>query len=889
MSASSAMSGAFAHEGQGDGQSEDEHDEDEEVSDSEDGESDNPEGGFNGIALAIHRPVGRKVGTARVSSFIEDTDAPTFCQVPWRAGVTVTDPKSGVLVHAVSLKDPKMIAHRINNNAGNITIVEDVVSDTVLFYGSTSTSNTAALRQSPRFNDGVMSIALRSDVIPANPNLSMDSPPCSPDLVHHLVSLYFTHIHPYFPMIDRAAFTRQLKEQQTEHFCLLLNSMCALVTQQTRSLTAWGITSSAELHRAFFERARSLLAKQFDWPHINNVQALLLLALVGAGTNTNAASYQYIGIAHRQAVELGMHRNLDKLNHPGLDAPMKEQMRATWFCLYILDRYTGVHQGRPFAINDEDCDTPLPRQEETGDVARMIRHVTLSTILGQIANHVNRPTTGRRRRSRSSKDQLVRDIEEQLAHWHDELPVDLQGEPSREVGTWSFHHHLHAMYHTATILLHRIATGGFGGVCASSAVAIRQILEALPLASPPVEDPEASPSSTTQTAADYVFVLPFVVYCGLTASTTFLDMLVEQKMAAQKADGKDAKPGHHQRKRAKTNEKREQADIDVNDVNAELKSSLTAFDRLKDTSQFAVYYGQLIAESLKGPQAKPPDGGPLNAAAYPKPAQGIAEGQNAQPQANYAYPPPVAPYIGHNPNGPQAPVFADYGVRIVPQQQMETLQAPQFVSAPAMFYPQGGFSYPTAYATHPQQQQNSSQAAAYPAYQQPSQHPTMPVPQQEQGIPPPTFNTTYTAASNVAARSVPSIPSGAGGPPPPQLQPNPSQAAFPGQPPPGSYYADSIFSELLNPFFDTSGNWWSDLSGLGDTPACEGDGGVGMPKQEHPYQQSMSNHPMSSVPPSTNDASMATAGTSPPLRATVGTGPLSASPPTLFGGPENSS
>lgn len=71
------------------------------------------------------------------------------------------------------------------------------------------------------------------------------------------------------------------------------------------------------------------------------------------GTNRNASSYHYIGIAHRQAVELGMHRNLDNVRQAGLGERVKETMRATWFCLYILDRYVGVVEGRPFAIDDE--------------------------------------------------------------------------------------------------------------------------------------------------------------------------------------------------------------------------------------------------------------------------------------------------------------------------------------------------------------------------------------------------------------------------------------------------------------------------------------------------------------------------------------------------------
>ncbi|KAI8920859.1 fungal-specific transcription factor domain-containing protein [Powellomyces hirtus] len=729
-------------------------------------------GGFNGIALAIHRPRGRKLDTARASSV--DTDAaPTFCQVPWRQGVTVTDPESGVLVQTLSLNDPSVIAHRFNNNAGNITIVEDVVTDTVLFYGSTVTSNTSALRQSPRFNDGVMSIALRSDVQPANPTISHDSPPCSPDLVHHLVSLYFTHIHPYFPMIDRKSFTRQLKEKQTEHFSLLLNSMCALVTQQTRSLVAWGISSTAELHRAFFERARALLGKQFDWPHINNVQALLLLTLVGAGTNTNAASYQYIGIAHRHAIELGMHRNLQKLNHPGLDETMKEQMRATWFCLYILDRYIGVHQGRPFAINDEDWDTPLPRQEETGDVARMIRHVALCSILGQIANYVNRPSA--RRRTRASRDQWVREMDEELSSWRSLLPADLASEPNRATGSWSFHHHLHVMYHTAVILLYRIATGRFGGVCIASAVAIRQVLEALPTAASGSGAATLGGVPTSPALhPEYVFVMPIVVYSGLTASTMFLDMALGTRV------GPNGKRAHSRRKRSKSGEEGSikpefgAEGAKINPVE-ELKRSMSAFEKLKDISQFSVYYGQLIAECMKGAG--------MNFAAD-------------EPAAS-AHAPATAASANARPDG--MPRIENIVLSNTPKEAAVGRNAMQTDPAPPYPYPNGmgggamagsGVDGPGTTYLYPMQGMG------------------------QMGVPPPTSQqhrdpSPYTANNNPNGIPHPNLAAYHNGTNIPifAAAPNPIGGPATG----GPNFGDSIFSELLNPFFDPEATWWGDF------------------------------------------------------------------------------
>ncbi|KAI9014911.1 fungal-specific transcription factor domain-containing protein [Gaertneriomyces semiglobifer] len=726
----------------------DQYDDDDDFDGEEDEKEDSEEDpGFCGIALAIQRPTSRKVAAAHATS-VDATDAntviaPTFCQVPWRAGVTVTDPERGVLVQRLSL-DQAVVSHHVDKERGNITIVEDDVADTVLFYGSTSAANTHSLRKSPRYNDGVMSIALRSDVVPVSSSGSVDAPPCSPDLVHHLVSVYFSHIHPYFPMIDKASFARHLKEKQTEHFSLLLNSMCALVTQQVRSLTAWGISSTAELHRAFFERARTLLGKQFDWPHIHNVQALLLLTLVGAGTNTNAASYQYIGIAHRHAVELGMHRNLDKVRHVGLNDAMKEQMRATWFCLYIIDRYTGVHQGRPFAINDDDWDTPLPRQEEAGDLSLMIHHVSLCSILGQIANYLNRPSlsgVGIRRASRPRREDLVREIDVKLAEWFSTLPQEFKEDPKRGPDSWSFHHHINVMYHTTVILLQRVSTGRFGGKSLESAMAITKTFEALP----------AGTSNCTGRGDDFVFIMPVVVYAGLTASTLFLDMAVDRVSAP---DRKSKRP----RLYSDPSEASHIAMQNGLDPIEEMKKSMPVFEKLKDISQFAVYYGQLIDEGLKGMVLA---GDAPVAMATPEEQLGPVAAGPPQTEGSFH-----ATGVSTNIADIPPEYMPDRGTTMLPGMPMHAAFQTPLPLADGTLAP-GPYPSPYVYGMHP------PQLTQLPTTRNPTNAP---------------------------------------------------------------YFVDSVFAELLNPYFpDTGTGWWGDPNLPTDIAALNG--GLTLPVHNMPVEQ----------------------------------------------------
>jgi hypothetical protein len=131
--------------------------------------------------------------------------------------------------------------------------------------------------------------------------------PCPLSFVRVLVNLYFKSTHKFLPMIDRKDFLTELDQTPyKENFFLLLNSLCALMTQQltpSQMTFLWSTSKTNDpaphpesLHQAFYESARSLLGTHFDSPHIHTLRALLILAVIGQGTNIHASSYHYIGM-----------------------------------------------------------------------------------------------------------------------------------------------------------------------------------------------------------------------------------------------------------------------------------------------------------------------------------------------------------------------------------------------------------------------------------------------------------------------------------------------------------------------------------------------------------------------------------------------------------------
>ncbi|KAJ3199664.1 hypothetical protein HDU82_000248 [Entophlyctis luteolus] len=407
--------------------------------------------------------------------------------------------------------------------------VEDLASDTILFFGPTSTTTSSAWRQSPRFAGGIMNISLSFEANPT-PSKLLDgdnTAPCSLELVLHLIGMYFKHIHPFFPMVHKSKFFQQFKGKRTDHFSLLL--------------------------------------------------------------------YR---IAHRLAVELGMHRNLNNLQHPSLDSELLESMRTTWFCLYVLDRYASVVEGRPMAISDDEWDTPFPATD-SADLEFLKCHVGLCEILGRIANFVNRPNfPGPNRMTfphllsyvATPKDakHAIQKIHADLTLWHSNLPEQLQQRPAKS-SEWSTHHHLYCMSYTARVLLNRLDAEKFDERTSKYAVEVSRVLECLP-----AFDDDSIGSGMLQSDF-FVFVVPLVVYSALASSTLFIDLAVASKSNNDGSLKRKAREFIQVNQFFSGKVTPEMSRL----AGQQLRRSLISFDRLKHTSLFANYYGQLVLEVLR--------------------------------------------------------------------------------------------------------------------------------------------------------------------------------------------------------------------------------------------------------------------------------------------------
>ncbi|KAF8215918.1 fungal-specific transcription factor domain-containing protein [Mycena galopus ATCC 62051] len=225
-------------------------------------------------------------------------------------------------------------------------------------------------------------------------DMQIELPPAH--VQEHLLQLYFTYIHPVFPVIHKTRFLTEyntspdsqgsgssLKPESAQKCLpLLLLAMFALsarFSDQDTPLPPKG--KMWEAGGKYFDRAKTILAKVVHRSRPSTCQTLLLLGYREFGIGSMEQGWIYIvGMAIRMAIDLGLNCNLSDWKSGNsehtLFSPEETQTRRQiwWSCCasdrcidstnldstLIGHRYGSMYMGRPIAIRDEDFDTPLP-------------------------------------------------------------------------------------------------------------------------------------------------------------------------------------------------------------------------------------------------------------------------------------------------------------------------------------------------------------------------------------------------------------------------------------------------------------------------------------------------------------------------------------------------
>ncbi|KAK3656292.1 hypothetical protein LTR56_002993 [Elasticomyces elasticus] len=291
-----------------------------------------------------------------------------------------------------------------------------------------------------------------------------------------LEGAYFDHIHPQYPFLHRPTFrswqdkvfaaTDRGEVPQPLHlfFVYMVYAVGALVSTSSSPTSA----------EAYYAAAEELLEQVMSIAGLTCVQAMLCCAMYSMRSMSGASLWTLSGLALRQCIELGYHRDLDWPNHQ-TDILTVEMQRRVFWVSYTIDRSAAFSLGRPFGITDMDINakfpldlddehisaaglTSHPRQADSQPptlVSAAIHGVRMRRIWGDIRQAVYYDE----RRGASGGGTAIEEVRSKLHCWLSRRPTVQSQHGNRNVAfgsdKWFF-----LSYHHAKLLLHRPSITG---------------------------------------------------------------------------------------------------------------------------------------------------------------------------------------------------------------------------------------------------------------------------------------------------------------------------------------------------------------------------------------------------------------------------------------------
>lgn len=296
-----------------------------------------------------------------------------------------------------------------------------------------------------------------------DPITSWTSVTDDPELVLHLVNMYFTWHYTFFTTLSKSLFWRDFSlgrppanTIRKTHYCtpLLVNAILALGCHFTSNPGARSDPDdSATAGDHFFREAKRLIMAndEHEKPRLTTVQALALMSVREAGCGREAKGWVYSGMSFRMALDMGLNLETGKLTsnkHVNGDEAEEDVRRVTFWGCFLFDKCWSNYLGRlpqlpkalvtcpkPEVFPDEDAANWLPytdsgfsqahsQPSRTRAVAGQISK--LCEISNDLMGYFYNPSDMDKAKGKSAELKKLSEIHTRLESWRRELPRELE-------------------------------------------------------------------------------------------------------------------------------------------------------------------------------------------------------------------------------------------------------------------------------------------------------------------------------------------------------------------------------------------------------------------------------------------------------------------------------
>ncbi|KAJ5928280.1 transcriptional regulatory protein C1F7.11c [Penicillium verhagenii] len=192
----------------------------------------------------------------------------------------------------------------------------------------------------------------------------------------HLIDAYFLLYNSHFPVLHEKTFRDRVaaNQQQASHF-----SPWKVTYYMVLAIGHWASSKESDhLESNYYSAARSSLSLQMlESGTVETVQAFLLMGNYLQKRDRTNTGYNFIGLAYRMAIGLGLHREPtgteDTIGH--------ERRRQLFWTIYCFESGFNITTGRPPTIVDGFIDIRLPRNVDDKVPTNVDYPTTYSAII----------------------------------------------------------------------------------------------------------------------------------------------------------------------------------------------------------------------------------------------------------------------------------------------------------------------------------------------------------------------------------------------------------------------------------------------------------------------------------------------------------------------------
>lgn len=170
-----------------------------------------------------------------------------------------------------------------------------------------------------------------------------------------LFRVFFIHVAPFHPILDRADFIFQFAIPKRPPSWLLLQAVLFAAAShcEEQLLRDAGLGSKSSARTTLFNRAKALYDADFEKDKFTIVQATFLMSLWWTSPVESKDNWHWLNVAINGALSIGMHHSM---KDSGMPFRTQRLWKKLWWSLYTEDKILAAVLGRPVRLRRGESD-----------------------------------------------------------------------------------------------------------------------------------------------------------------------------------------------------------------------------------------------------------------------------------------------------------------------------------------------------------------------------------------------------------------------------------------------------------------------------------------------------------------------------------------------------